>query len=249
MIRIRSMLAVIGAVSGLLAASPVLADPVGSTAAFTLNVDACSSGCGISPADYGTVTLTQESSTEIQVDVALAQTGCPSSPCVGFVSTGNGTNHPGFAFSLIGDPAVSITGITAGFVVGATNFTASGLGKFDYSLNCSACGSGASHPQPGPLIFDVTVSTGTISLASFVANSPNGNYFAADIGNPCIFTGDTKGCRKTGEVGGNSPPVIVECTGPNCAVLIPEPMTIALFGAGLAGIGGLARRRKAKKAA
>ena len=246
MVSMRTFIAAAAAAIGAFAFSPAMADPLGSTATYTFDCfqGASASTCN-NPGTYGTVELTQESSTEIQVSVNLAAG-------VGFVNTGSG-NHPSLGFNITGDPTLSVLSVTnispSGFAAPTTNNLGmvSGYGNFDYGLTCTVCGSGASNPQHVNLIFDVSVNTGTLNLASFIANS-QGISFVADVGLSCTFTGD-KGCANTGVIGTNGSPVVVECTGSTCATLIPEPVTISLFGAGLAGLGAITRRRRAKKSA
>ncbi len=125
----------------------------------------------------GTVTLTSVNSTEVQVTVTLGSGET-------FVNTGNGTNHPGFAFNIKGDPAISFSNIATNkpadtFTIGNTNDQTGGpnYGVFDYTLN--APGSGASDGV-NELTFDVT-SGGNLTPSDFVANA-KGYFFETDIG-------------------------------------------------------------------
>src|SRR6478672_2544169 len=84
-----------------------------------------------------------------------------------FVKTGAGD---ALAFNLVDDPAIAIADITTGFAVGLTNVSESPFGTFNYAVSCtSGCGNGGSHPNPGPLSFDVLL-TG-VTVDSFIANS------------------------------------------------------------------------------
>jgi hypothetical protein len=183
--------------------------PASASLSFTLNSG--SSGQGSGP--FGTVKLVQVSSTEVQVTVTL-------SGGAQFVETGS---HQTFDFQIKNDPTISITGVTSGFAVGSTGVTQSGFGDFDYSIDCTACGSGASSPQPGPLVFDVSVSSGTLSINDFIKNS-NGWYFSADL----FVNG------KTGPVGSN---------------VLPEPTSYLVFAVGLLGLIAFRRRYRASRAA
>src|SRR3954465_10223091 len=131
-----------------------------SAISFTLNQSTC---CGIGP--FGTVTLTDVNSTTVDVLVTLA-------PGVGFVDSGSAApgNHPDFAFNLSGPlTAVNVIYVqTAGD--GWTTYDphssptdmSDSFGTYQFGLYCNgaiACGPGASHPNFGPLEFEVTRAT------------------------------------------------------------------------------------------
>jgi hypothetical protein len=99
-----------------------------------------------------------------------------------FVNTGSG-QHPGFAFNISGDPNISVTNISAPWTladVQTTSISTGGpsLGTFDYYIDNP--GNGASAHNDATLSFDVSVSTGTLSVSNFVANAA-GYDFTADI--------------------------------------------------------------------
>ena len=101
-----------------------------------------------------------------------------------------------------------------------------------------ACGNGGSNPAPSPLSFNVDRTVGSLSITDFVANSPQGYTFAADVIGPKTgpgqtgnFTGlvESTGSCATGGVGCNS-------------TVVPEPITSGLVGMGLMSLFFLRRR-------
>lgn len=194
------------ALAALLAASIfVFATPASADLIYSLMVDTCTGGCGTAP--FGTVSLHQVNATTVQVTETLATS-------VVFVKIGSGN---ALEFNITNSPTVTISGITTGFTYTGSS-SASGLGNFGYAIACSGCGPGASSPLPGPLVFQVSVASGSLSITNFIANS-GGFVFASDI----------KGTSgNTGEV----------------ATRAPEPASMTLLGVGLFGIGLIRRRRQ-----
>ena len=150
-----------------------------------------------------------------------------------FVSTGFETD---IGFNLAGNPTITYSSVTAGFAAtggspqsaaAAPGLHMDGTGFFEYGVDCTACGSGGSNPQSGPVNFTITAAG--LSTASFQQNLL-GEFFAVDlIGNS--FTGTV---RNTGAVDASS-------------VAVPGPVA----GAGLPGLVaacvgliGFARRRR-----
>src|SRR5665213_3270883 len=142
-----------------------------------------------------------------------------------FANTGNGTNHPGFAFNLAG-AAITVANIVSPSATLSTFHVGdpgSAFGDFGYMFDIP--GAGISASDAGPLTFTIYRSTG-ISYADFTTNT-SGYYFAADI---CQATQDGGAC--TGEAGINTAPT----TG------TPEPVSLSLVGGGLLAFGFLRKR-------
>jgi hypothetical protein len=218
-------------------ALPAMATPIGES--FTLDTW---QGSGSQTGPFGTVTLTTDGA-NVDVDVKLASTD-------GFVKTGAG-DALDFYLANGSTPISSITiaGLTSGFtalnttsgITGVGSYDAGGAKGFNYAIGCgSACGTGGSDIFTGSLDFTVD----SVTLADFQASAGKngGFYFAVDI---CDGTSGTDPVQCAGRPG-KTGPVSAETDSPIDSV--PEPITLSLFGAGLAGAVAIRRRKKAQKA-
>ena len=154
-------------------------------------------------------------------------------PTYGFVNTGG--PHTPFAFTLAGSEA----GLSIGFTTPAGGTypdgtfslnTAGGsntpYGAFGVAIDSTA-GNGSSHGYFGDLLFTLT-RTGGLSTDDFIAND-GGSFFSADLSN-----GQSTGAQAW----------MSRSTITTTSTDVPEPLTVSLLGAGLAGLGALRRRRK-----
>jgi hypothetical protein len=194
------------------------ASPASASLVYTLNAGA------FSPGPFGTVTLSQDGTNTVKVEVVLA-TG------VGFVDTGAG--EP-LLFNITGNPTITISNLTTPFGIGTTasggSIHTGGAGDFEYDIVCgTACGTGGNAPNRGPLDFDVTATGLTVN--SFDSNGTA--FFAADI---CRDINTDDRC-----VSGNNTGVVY-AGGPPTTTDVPEPATLLIFGVGLVGIGVMRRR-------
>jgi hypothetical protein len=182
---------------------------------FTLDQNTCSGGC--TPSPFATVDVTTAGQPADTVLVTEKLTGATQ-----YVKTGAGY---ALAFSVIGDPTLTIGSLTTNFSVGnaAAGVTESkdGAGVFDYWIVCSGCGNGASPPiVNGTLSF--TAEAAGLTPASFEVLNNKNYYLASDV-----LAG------RTGNVEANGFTVLPT----------PEPASLALFGTGILGVGLLLRKR------
>ncbi|MES2315592.1 MAG: hypothetical protein V4486_02545 [Patescibacteria group bacterium] len=204
--------------------APASASPI----TYNMNINGCSGsgGCGTMPAAQ--VTLNDFGLTgDVQVTV---------SPFNGnkFVNTGLDST---FDFNLIGNPVITVTGLTAGFSLVSTtagSHMMSAFKDFEYAIQWNTSGGG--NGTAGPLTFHV-LALGVTSASFAEASSGTGGehvFFAADI-----FSGQT---GNTGGVGG-SDPCTMNC--PSTNQVTPEPLSAVLLGSGLVLAARKIRRKRA----
>lgn len=171
----------------------------------------------------GTVTLSQQSGSTVEVNVALASGAY-------FVNTSNGNSMTPFVFNLNASPVnvsaitatqtgSSATTSTAVFTYKSGPLPAIPFGNFANGIVCAYCSNGGSPPHYWMLDFTIT----GVNNNNFIGNGDStGNwYFAADVYNNGY----------TGTVASTISPV-------------PEPRTYAMLLAGLGLIAFAVRRSK-----
>ena len=195
--------------------------PVGaqaSTLLYTLNRDACTGGCGVSP--FATVSL-QEYGSGTSAYVLVTET---LSANENYAGTGAGS---ALEFNVSG--TITIANVTANFGTNGSQAQGSYKGynglQFYHAVTCLTCQGGTG--PAGPLSFEVHSASG-VTAASFGTVNNNAYYFSSDIlGNN----------GNTGNVGTDTAGVLqVQAT--------PEPGTMTLaLGASLVLLWGRRRNR------
>jgi len=203
------------------AAALFIAPDVVNATVYTLSV--ADPGAGLGSGPFGTISVTQDvNGTSLDISETLNS---------GFEFHAGNANHPALAFSISGNPTISVSGVTSGFTLTSTSagsISAPPFGSFGYAFTCSGCGPGFGGGLTGPLSF-VLSDAGTLTPASLGFNSYDGSniFFTTDL---VIANGNT------GNVGATLTPAV------------PEPSTWAMMILGFVGLGFMAYRRKSKPA-
>jgi len=204
---------------GLLAVTSLAAFAIANPAQAAptiFNLTAADPAAGVGAGPFGTVS----------VDAVGGSLNFVLTLASGYRIHDGNANHNAFAFSILGDPNVTITNLTSGFAAinttSGTNVSSPPFGNFFTAIDCTtACGAGFGGGYTGTLSFTVS-SANALSIASLVAN--NGIYFTTDV---VIANGNT------GNVGATL-----------ATTAVPEPATWAMMVGGFGAMGFALRRRQ-----
>lgn len=182
--------------------------------AYPFDVDYCSTSC-LNGALGGTVTLTQNSADQVEVDVSLSN--------VDFHK-----NMTSFVFALnLTDATISGEPTSFGTITLNSQIHEDGAGYFNYGLECGTCGPQAGGIDVSSLTFDVNDING-ISVSDFLLNSAlGGTHFSLGTG-PVYFAAsvfNTTNTSCTGVIGvdGNASATSSTQQGTTCSMAVPAP--------------------------
>jgi hypothetical protein len=187
--------------------------------------------------NYGTVTTTGEGTTSVNFSIQLATD-------VYFNQAG--TVHDSFAWSLEGNPTVTVSGLPATFAANGAQSAGAhhedGLGFFEYAVDWIGPPNNNSTLCCQTLNFTIT----SLSALTFESKQIGGQdvFFSVDVAQVLA-----NGQRATGVIG-------AVCTDNDCGHVgggggpVPEPATWAMMIMGFGGMGAILRhnRRRARMA-
>lgn len=219
--------------------------PVALADQFQLNVIQCN--CLPVNTIAGTVTLTQQTSNQVEVTVQLSSgLSLHDEGLTTFSFNVSGVSSLSLVSAFTGSGNNQVVVLTNGATQGGpysllTPPNADGLHTFQFGLECNG-GSNGCPGDPTTLQFEVT-GNGTLSMSQF-ETTDNGNSvtdFSANVaGTGSCTTGVVGAGSGTGQstgTGGFSSPS--SCSSPP----VPEPTSIAFFGSGLIGLGFVLRKK------
>jgi len=194
---------------------------------FMLTLSDPAAGLGAAP--YGEVDVTGEGGTALNFVVTLYGAN-------EFHWT-NDPNHHALAFGVVGDPALTISGLAAPFtsngVDTAGSNSATPFGSFDYVINFPKATGKHAPPMPFIQTFSFTATGASNLFLKSTASSYGDVFFATDIRDVNGATGNV-GALRTPHTDGNSIP----------AGGVPEPATWSMMIIGFGAMGSILRRNR-----